>query len=136
MPPSPARTLRLYFDGGCRPNPGPIETAVVVRGTEHVTPAAGQGDNSDAEWLALIHAATVAREWIAGGVEPVDALLFIGDAAQVIRQARGDQPCRDARLAAHRARFLALAATLPPIRLRHVRRSHNLAGIVLDRRHR
>ena len=24
--------LTLYFDGGCQPNPGPIGTAVVVRG--------------------------------------------------------------------------------------------------------
>ena len=30
------RNLKVYFDGGCRPNPGPIEAAVVLRGAVHV----------------------------------------------------------------------------------------------------
>jgi len=36
---------------------------------------------------------------------------------------------------AHKARFEALAERLPQVRLRHVPRSHNLAGIALQRQH-
>ncbi|WCT74368.1 ribonuclease HI [Sphingomonas naphthae] len=129
----PPRRLRLYFDGGCRPNPGAIETAVVVRGIEHVQRDAGIGDNADAEWLALIHAADVARAMLADMPDAPD-VEFLGDSTQVIAQAGGDQPCRDARFVAHRARFLALTGDMARVRLRHVRRSQNLAGIVLDRR--
>ncbi|MEG8024321.1 hypothetical protein QP162_07475 [Sphingomonas aurantiaca] len=48
--------IKLFFDGGCRPNPGKIEGAVVRKGVVHYRHDLGEGDNSDAEWLAAIHA--------------------------------------------------------------------------------
>ena len=76
-------TTKVYFDGGCRPNPGPIRVAAVVRGTVHRRGDLGAGSSGEAEWLALLHALEVA---LAAGVR--DAVL-LGDSASVIDQAKG-----------------------------------------------
>lgn len=121
--------LKLYFDGGCRPNPGVMEIAVVARGVTYHVPDLGHGTNNDAEWLALIHALKVARS-----LGETDIAL-IGDSAHVVHQARGEWPCRGAGLKAHLAAFQSLAAGFASIRIKHVGRSKNLAGIALARRH-
>jgi len=121
--------LRIFFDGGCRPNPGPMEVAVVARGVVHVRDGLGHGDCQDAEWLALIEAVRVA---IPLGAQDV---TFVGDSTMVIRQASGEGACRDARLRRHLEAYTALAAAIPRVRLRHVARSKNLAGIALAKRH-
>lgn len=119
--------LKLYFDGGCRPNPGPVETMVVARGVAHHQTGLGHGDNNDAEWRAMLAALRVARALGA------DDIVLIGDARPVILQARGVMPCRSARFGELLADYRALAATFARVRLRHVGRSHNLAGIALER---
>lgn len=127
------RRVKVFFDGGCRPNPGRIEAAVVVRGAVHLFDDLGFGDNRDAEWLALIRALDVSRLL---GLTDVE---LIGDAVEVIGQAnrlfagadRLDRhPVRD-----HAARFLALAETVRPGRVRWIKREQNLAGIALAARH-
>jgi len=120
--------VKLFFDGGCRPNPGRIEGAVVVRGGAHLFDDLGHGSNRDAEWLALIQAARVAR-----ALDLAD-VVFIGDAAEVIAQARrvlhGAAPMHH-----HAATFQALVADRPATHARWVKRARNLAGIVLSARH-
>lgn len=122
------RRVKVFFDGGCRPNPGRIEAAVVVRGVAHVSDDLGIGSNSDAEWLALIRALEVAH---AQGLGEVD---LIGDAVEVIghadRALRGGEPANH-----HAVRFVELAAKGPPVRVRWIRRAQNLAGIALAARH-
>lgn len=120
---------KIYFDGGCRPNPGPMETAIAIRGTSHIRTGLAIGANGEAEWLALIHAAEFA---IAQGLDDV---VFLGDSMQVINQAKGIGKCRSPELRVHQAHFLTLAAGLTYVGLRHVPRSKNLAGIALQRRH-
>ena len=78
--------------------------------------------------MALIAALQVAHEL--GTV----AFDLIGDNEGVIHQANGLWPCRSASLAAHRARFEALAAAGRPARIRWIRRAQNLAGIALEKR--
>ena len=119
---------RVFFDGGCRPNPGTIEVAAVARGVVHIVEDLGEGDCLDAEWLALIHAVEVGQAL--GG-----AYAVIGDCRVVIDAAAGRGPCRGAKAQAHLARFLALSAGAPPVRIRWVRRAQNLAGIALNARH-
>jgi ribonuclease HI len=126
------RRVKVYFDGGCRPNSalaaGRIEVAVVVRGVIHVFDDLGHGTNADAEWLALIHAAELSRSLALTNVE------LIGDAIGVIREA--DRALRDPGSATgHAAKFAALAASAPPARIRWIRRAQNLAGIALAARH-
>jgi len=125
----PTLRTRLFFDGGCRPNPGPIETAVVARGVVHQRRNVAVGGSNDAEWRALLHAVEVALALDAQDVE------FVGDSTLVINQARGLWPCRDVMLAVHLAAFRAAVAPIPRVRLRHVARAKNLAGIALARNH-
>ena len=123
------RTLRIFFDGGCRPNPGMMEIAVVARGRSYVTHDLGHGTSADAEWLALLEAARIARS-----LDELDFVL-VGDSAMVIDQANGASKCRSPNLQAHLDTFRQLAAAGPPLRIRHIRRSQNLAGIALAKTH-
>jgi ribonuclease HI len=122
------RRVKIFFDGGCRPNPGRMEAAVVVRGAVHLFDDLGIGTNSDAEWLALIRALELAQRL---GLKNCE---LIGDAAQVIDQA--NDALRSSRnLQGHAANFRAVAGTSPPARIRWIRRAQNLAGIALAARH-
>lgn len=125
-----AGPLKIYFDGGARPNPGRIEVAVVARGQVQFFDDLGEGSSSDAEWLALHCALQVAQQLSAQSFD------LLGDSRSIIDQAAGISPCRTATARAHRARFTEAAATAPPRRLRWIPRAQNLAGIALDRRRR
>jgi ribonuclease HI len=120
--------LKIFFDGGCRPNPGRIETAVVVRGVSHLFDDLGHGTNSDAEWLALICALELAQSLSLTNIE------LIGDAREVIQQAQSAMSTGRAKHG-HAARFLALMAGNPRARIRWIKRAQNLAGIALAARH-
>ena len=121
--------LKIYFDGGCRPNPGRIEVAAVARGVAHVRDDLGHGTNTDAEWLALIHGLELAQSLGETHFE------LTGDASVVIDQANGVRKCRNAALQAHLDRFTVLAEQTPPARIRWIGRAQNLAGIALAARH-
>ncbi|HEY0026731.1 MAG TPA: RNase H family protein [Allosphingosinicella sp.] len=123
-----ARRLKVYFDGGCRPNPGRIEVAVVVRGVTHLFDDLGSGTSEDAEWLALRTALRIAQ---ASGESEFDLL---GDSAHVIAQATDAAKGRGQAALDHRAAFGEEAALAPPRRIRWIQRSQNLAGIALARR--
>lgn len=117
--------VKLYFDGGCRPNPGVMEVAVVAQGQASIRHDLGHGSSFDAEWLALIEAQRIALT-----LGPDHVLL--GDAATVVAQANGAMKCRGVAIE-HRATLLAL---LPPgarPRVRYIKRTQNLAGIALER---
>lgn len=123
----PSRT-KVYFDGGCRPNPGTMEIAVVSGGREHIRCDLGAGSAMEAEWLALIEALTLAQ-----GSGLTDFVL-LGDAAAVIQQAEGRVRCPPA-VRSHCERFRALAEEARSVRIRYVKRAQNLAGIALARLH-
>jgi ribonuclease HI len=121
--------VKIFFDGGCRPNPGRMEIAVVARGVVHLRQDLGIGTNMDAEWIALIEALRIGQ---ALGVAEFELL---GDAAVVINQANGLWPCRSPELIRHQTEFATIAASGPPARIRRVARAQNLAGIALARLH-
>lgn len=118
---------KIYFDGGCRPNPGVMEIAVVAGGVVQIERDVGTGSSMDAEWLALIAALRLAR------ARGLDDFVLLGDAAAVVAQANGAAGARGS-AAAHLAAYRALAGTGPPPRVRHIGRHQNLAGIALARR--
>jgi ribonuclease HI len=105
-----------------------MELAVVAAGRTTIVRDLGAGTSMDAEWLALIHALTLARSL------GTPDFVLIGDCADVVAKANGAIRCRDAE-ARHLERFRALASAGTPPRIRHVKRSHNLAGIALARLH-
>jgi ribonuclease HI len=112
MPPR----VKVYFDGGYRPAPIGMETAVVVGGRSYLQRDLGPGTSMDAEWLALRHAVQIARNL--GLANP----LFVGDSL------RGAA-------AKHFEALQALRAASGPLHIRHVKRAQNLAGIALARLH-
>jgi ribonuclease HI len=128
-PRPPRRRLKIFFDGGCQPNPGRIEAAVVARGAIYYFDDLGSGTSSDSEWLALTLALRLGQSL---GERDFD---LIGDCANVIAQANGSSRCRTQAALQHRSRFRELAAASPPKRIRWIARTQNLAGIALASRH-
>jgi len=119
--------VKIFFDGGWRPASG-METAVVVQGRGYVQQGLGPGSAMDAEWLALLQAVK-----LAGQLGVPDA-VFCGDSLAVVGQANGTARC----LSDHLHYWQALAALQPrsgKLRIRHVKRSQNLAGVALARLH-
>jgi ribonuclease HI len=123
------RRTRIFFDGGCRPNPGMMEIAVVARGQSRIIRDLGHGTSADAEWLALIEAIRIAR-----ALDEPD-LVLMGDSAMVVAQANGAAKCRSPNLQRHLETFRHLMAAGPPLPVRHIARSQNLAGIALAKSH-
>lgn len=124
-----SQRVKLFFDGGCRPNPGAIECAVVLKGEVHYRHDHGHGTNSDAEWLAAIHALEIAAQC---GERDI---VLLGDSTLVVTQANGTARCRSVELETHRKKFTALARGFDAVRIRYIARSQNLAGIALARLH-
>ena len=118
--------MKIFFDGGLRPAPAGMELAVVAGGRSHVERDLGPGTSMEAEWLALIAAMRLAVQ-----MELADAVL-LGDAAAVVGQANG----RVKVPRAHWHHFQTYLALPRParFRLRHIRRTQNLAGIALAKR--
>ena len=120
--------MKVFFDGGCRPNPGTMEIAVVAAGRTTILRDIGRGTSMDAEWLALIHALTTAQSL------GTSDFILMGDAANVVAVANGTLKCRGPAVR-HLERFRALALSAGRPRLRHIKRAQNLAGIALGRLH-
>lgn len=123
-----SRRLKIFFDGGCRPNPGPIEAAVVMHGVNYLFEDLGSGTSNDAEWLALILALELAHSL---GLNDV---ILVGDALDVIQEANRVLKSGRAK-PGHASTFLALAVKAPTVRIRWTKRTQNLAGIALASRH-
>lgn len=121
------RQAKIYFDGGCRPNPGIIETCVVTGGAASIRRDLGSGDSHRAEWLALIEAAHCALALPAGPV------LLLGDSRSVIAQACGQQTIGSPQRAELAAEYRRIVEGRPDMRLRWIKRAQNLAGIALAR---
>ena len=120
--------VKIYFDGGCRPSPVGMEAAVVVKGRSFIQRGLGPGTSLDAEWLALIRAAEIARELRL--VNP----LFLGDSLTVVGQANGTVKCTRASVRHFRV-LEGLKTSFLTLNIRHVKRTQNLAGIALARLH-
>ncbi|HXH00156.1 MAG TPA: reverse transcriptase-like protein [Sphingomicrobium sp.] len=117
--------MKIYFDGGCRPNPGRMEVAAIAGGHLYRCADAGFGTSEQAEWMALLHALDVAQ---AMGERDI---ILLGDAMGVINQAVNGAKCGSSALRDCRERFGEAVRAFDRVRLRYVKRSQNLAGIAL-----
>lgn len=102
-----------------------METAVVVKGRSFIRRDLGPGSSLDAEWLALLHALEVAQKL--GLTHP----LFLGDSLAVVSQANGSAKCKGP-LLRHLLMLEALRPSFGVLRIGHVKRTQNLAGIALS----
>lgn len=102
-----------------------------ARGVAYHEAGLGHGTNDDAEWLALLHALRVAH-----ALGEADVVL-IGDSRLVVNQAKGMGAALAGsdRFHGHREAYRGLAVGFERIRIRHVPRAKNMAGIVLEKIH-
>ena len=117
---------KIFFDGGCQPNPGAMSAAVVACGEAYFYGDLGHGSSTDAEWTALLLALQLAQRL---GLRDFD---LVGDSREVIAQASGQTRCAPAAIH-HLARYAQIAALGGPRRLVWTPRAQNLAGIALAR---
>ncbi|NML92655.1 reverse transcriptase-like protein [Novosphingobium olei] len=122
-----AARVKVFFDGGCRPNPGTMECAVVIGGEAFVRDDLGHGGSHEAEWRAAIEALRLARE------RDLSDFVLLGDALAVIAVIEGRTRARP-EAAPLLAAFQALAGG-EKVRVRYVPRGQNLAGVALAKRH-
>lgn len=101
---------------------------MVARGAAYFFDDLGQGENSDAEWLTLRLALTLAQSLC----EPVFDLL--GDPLEVIWQASGSSRYSSIAAAAHLVKNEECEVSARPRRLISTPRRQNLAGIALAKR--
>ncbi len=80
-------SCRLFFDGACRGNPGPMGIGIVLfekgKKVKEVSKRLGKGTNNIAEWTALIEGLKLAK---AHGCKELEVR---GDSQLIIRQIMG-----------------------------------------------
>ena len=113
--------LTVYSDGGSRGNPGPSAFAIVVTSDGRVlhehSEFLGTHTNNYAEYRGLIAAISKAIEMGADETE------FVMDSQLVIRQMTGEYRVKNPDMAALHSDAESLAALIPKVSYRNVRRS-------------
>lgn len=119
--------LELYFDGGCKPNPGKMEVAVTVTGSnKYLYEKIGMGTNNEAEWIALLLTVDHAISLNAKDV------TIRGDSKLIINQAKHEWKCKDTKLKKYLDEYDRLATYFDTITLEHVLRDENPAGMLIE----
>ncbi|MDB5746695.1 MAG: hypothetical protein JWP72_1543 [Massilia sp.] len=128
---------RAWFDGSARPNPGRCGIGGLLRGPRdelvELSRAAGYGNSSEAEYLALIAVLEAALVHGAGAGE-LTGLTVYGDSQVVIDDVNAPFEHSAPVLRPYRARVHALLARLPAATLRWVPRHRNLEADRLSQR--
>jgi ribonuclease HI len=132
--------LKIYSDGGARGNPGPAAIGVVVcadDGTvlyEH-SDLIGEATNNIAEYLALIAAIEIAKQY-----KPLQVSFFL-DSELVVKQLQGEYRVKDETLRELYSIIVAERHAFRQITFTHVPRTHAfmkkadaLVNYALDRR--
>jgi ribonuclease HI len=122
--------MKIYFDGGSKPNPGKMEAGIVmVHDDGYRQPIKddrlGMGTNNVAEWTALIWAMTWAEQQGWSHIE------IFGDSQLIINQAQGNWRIKQPEFVPFRDEFQRLQRTVKAT-LTYVPRAQNLAGIYLE----
>lgn len=121
---------RIYFDGGCAPNPGRMSSCIVICQDGEKPKALtmddlGYGTNNVAEWSALVWAATWAKD---NGIKQA---VMIGDSQLVIKQASGSWKINNELLSDLFKQFQEASQGIE-LTFSHVLRDSNLAGRYLE----
>ena len=123
---------QAWFDGSARPNPGHCGIGGLLRGPSgervELSRAAGYGNSSEAEYLALIAVLETALAHAAC------ELTVYGDSQVVIGDVNGPPEGSAPVLRPYRERVQALLAVMPAVTLRWVPRHRNLEADRLSQR--
>jgi ribonuclease HI len=119
--------MKIYFDGGCIPNPGKVSVCVVFEDGETFSKLDfAQGTNNQAEWTAMLWACELA---LSKGVKDV---TLIGDSKLVVMQAGGEWKIKNEAFLPFKAEFDRMKVLFASLQLAHVKRDFNLAGHYLE----
>jgi len=115
---------RLFTDGGARGNPGPAAYAYVLEADDGTVLAAhgetiGVATNNVAEYRGLVAGLEKAVELAIPQVE------VVSDSELLVKQMTGEYRVKNASLKELFDKASRLAARVPVVRYRHVRRAHN-----------
>jgi ribonuclease HI len=119
--------MKVYFDGGCVPNPGAMSVCVVFEtGKTFSEIDFAQGTNNIAEWGAMLWACELC---ISNNQKDV---RLIGDSMLVVMQATEKWKIKHKDFLPFKAEFDAKKKLFTKLELVHVKREHNLAGHYLE----
>ena len=125
-----ASAWRAWFDGATRPNPGCMGIGGVLKGPDgqivQISHAAGQGDSSEAEYLALIAVLEAALPF-----RPARLLVY-GDSQVVINDAKGVCKIVAPTLQAYSKRAALLVSQLESVTLTWLPRARNAEADALS----
>lgn len=118
----------IYFDGGCRPNPGNMDVCIVLlletgRETKKAI-SVDQGTNNLAEWTAALWAADAAHTL------GLKEFKLLGDSMLVINQLNGSFKV-SSKFKPYYDQFMLITSDIK-VSVQHVYRDQNLAGIELE----
>lgn len=119
----------IHTDGGARGNPGPAGIGAVITDIDgnvlkEISQYIGEQTNNYAEYEALIHALSVAREMFGKKIYDMQISVYM-DSELVVRQLTGAYRVKDPGLKQQFARVGQLAGTLKHISYNHVLRGKN-----------
>jgi ribonuclease HI len=122
-----SKMVRMYFDGGCSPNPGPMKACVVMihaDGTRETfyQDDLGPGTNNIAEWAALCWGMDMARS------KGITKIKIIGDSMLVVKQAKGEWKIKNTGLKPFKREYDSLKGKFHYLELGWESRDDNLAG--------
>lgn len=118
----------IYFDGGCRPNPGTMAMAFVTSEGHEFFELIGEGTNNMAEWRSLFAAASFAKTF------DVKSVTFRGDSTLVVNQAKGLWKIKIPMFSVLRRSVLAQLADIDAT-FEFIPRAQNLAGHLIERKY-
>jgi ribonuclease HI len=118
---------KIYFDGGCKPNPGAMEYAVVSPDLDYqFHEKIQEGTNNMAEWIGFLVAVEIAR------MREIKTVEILGDSNLVISQAKGLWKVKAPELITFHNEWKKMKGDFDQITLTHVPRAENLAGIYIE----
>ena len=119
--------FEIYFDGGCKPNPGAMEICIYSKDKTIVKhERLGHGTNNEAEWMALLYVLEVCNS---AGQQHIKVY---GDSQLVINQATGLWQTKQDSLKIYKKTYDDMKGMFKKIELQYVARAKNLAGIHIE----
>jgi len=115
---------KLYYDGACNPNPGPVGVGAVLispTGEEiaFVSRRGADGTNNTAEYDALLAGLELALS------HGVTELIALGDSKLVTMQARGDWDCNNEALYQRLMKVKEISGSFKQIHFEWIKREKN-----------
>ena len=120
--------MKLYVDGGCRPNPGTMAVAVTDKnGNILVKKLLWEGTNNEAEYLAVLEALRYAKQ------NNINEVTILTDSQLVERQLNGFWSINEEHLQSYWKRVKLYMEKFKTVEINKIPRNKNPAGKILEK---